>query len=606
MLSNIMVPMRDGVRLATDIYLPSGATNPLPALLERTPYDKRGTNHADRSRSDPKPRAKPEIAAAFADAGYAYVLQDCRGRFGSEGLFTKYLGEGEDGADTLAWIRAQSWCSGVVGTLGLSYGAHAQTALAAHNPPGLTAMFIDSGGFSSAYHSGIRQGGAFELKQLTWAWKHALLSPLTAADPERRARLQAQDIRRWINQRPWQEGQSPLAAAPEYESYVLEQWRNELFGEYWRHPALCASAWFDRFADVPMVHMSSWFDPYARTAAENFIGLSRSKTGPVKLVMGPWTHGQRSVSHAGDVDFGPAAPLDGNIAPDYMTLRCAWFDTHLAHRDAPDYLVAPVTLFVMGGGSGRRTPEGRLDHGGRWRRATDWPPPEMRPTAFYLHGSGLLSRRMPAAAAPLAYDFDPDNPVPTIGGAIASGAPIMHAGAFDQRETSSIFGARHPGRALAERPDVLVFETQPLAQDIELTGPVRARLWVSSSAPDTDFTIKLVDVHPPSADYPSGYAMNLTHGIIRMRFRNGFERAELMEPGRIYEVEIEAFPTANLFKAGHRIRVDVASSNFPHFDINPNTGMPAGADSPPLVARNRIHVGDAHPSHILLPYIPGA
>ena len=202
MLSNIMVPMRDGVRLATDIYLPSGATNPLPALLERTPYDKRGTNHADRSRSDPKPRAKPEIAAAFADAGYAYVLQDCRGRFGSEGLFTKYLGEGEDGADTLAWIRAQSWCSGVVGTLGLSYGAHAQTALAAHNPPGLTAMFIDSGGFSSAYHSGIRQGGAFELKQLTWAWKHALLSPLTAADPERRARLQAQDIRRWINQRP--------------------------------------------------------------------------------------------------------------------------------------------------------------------------------------------------------------------------------------------------------------------------------------------------------------------------------------------------------------------------------------------------------------------
>jgi hypothetical protein len=153
---------------------------------------------------------------------------------------------------------------------------------------------------------------------------------------------------------------------------------------------------------------------------------------------------------------------------------------------------------------------------------------------------------------------------------------------------------------------VLVFETQPLAQDIELTGPVLARLWVSSSAPDTDFTIKLVDVHPPSADYPSGYAMNLTHGIIRMRFRNGFERAELMEPGRIYEVEIEAFPTANLFKAGHRIRVDIASSNFPHFDINPNTGMPAGADSPPLVARNRIHVGDAHPSHILLPYIPGA
>lgn len=601
-LCNVFVPMRDGVRLAADIYFPADDGTPGPVLLERTPYDKSGTNHADRSLADPRPRPKPEIAAAFAEAGYIYVLQDCRGRFASEGVFNKYVNEDLDGVDTIAFLRAQPWCDGRIGTLGLSYGAHTQAALACHAPEGLAAMFLDSGGFSSAYHGGIRQGGAFELKQLTWAMKHARLSPLTAADPARRAALDAADIKEWVGIEPWQRGRSPLASAPEYENYVIDQWAKECFSDFWRRPGLYARGCYAKFADVPMVHMSSWFDPYALTATENYAGLAPIKKGPVRLLLGPWTHGQRSVSHAGEVDFGPAAPLDGNIAPDYLTLRTAWFDRHLRKLVVPDPLPSPVKLFVMGGGTGRRTPEGRLDHGGRWLAASDWPLPDAVPTHFYL-GDGNLSRSPPSREGSLSYDFDPRDPVPTVGGALASGAPLMAAGAYDQRESERGFGKAVSGRPLADREDVLVFQTEPLDRAVEVVGPVSATLFVSSSAIDTDFTIKLIDVYPPCEDYPEGFAMNLTHGILRLRFRNGWERPELMEPGEVYRVEVQAFPTANLFAPGHRIRLDVSSSNFPHFDINPNNGAPAGENAEPVVARNSVYFAPDRPSHIILPLL---
>jgi putative CocE/NonD family hydrolase len=596
------VAMRDGVHLATDVYLPTG-DGPFPVLLERTPYDKLGTNHGDLTRADPVPRSKPEIARWFADAGYAFVLQDCRGRYASEGGFTKYLSEGEDGVDTLAWLHDQPWCDGRIGTLGLSYGAHVQSALACLDPPGLAAMFLDSGGFASAFHGGARQGGAFELKQLTWARKHALLSPKTAADPARRAALEAEDISAWIGRR-WSIGHSPLSAAPEYERYIVEQWDNDQFSDFWRRNGLYARGFYDAYSDVPMVHMSSWYDPYSQTAIENFNGLSPIKRGPVKLVLGPWTHGQRSVSHSGNVDFGPAAPLDGQVGDDYFVLRRDWFDRHMLGRDAPDHLPAPVRIFVMGGGTGRRTAEGRLDHGGSWRDEQAWPLARTAPTAMYLHRDGALSVRLPAAgAAPLAYDFDPADPVPTIGGAITSGAPLMFAGAYDQIETPDLFGAKHPGRPLAERPDILVFETAPLDAEVELTGSVVAHLHVTSSAIDTDFTIKLVDVYPPSADYPRGYAMNLAHGILRTRFRASFEHPEPMELGTIHALTIPAFPTSNRFVAGHRIRIEVSSSNFPHFDVNPNVDwrIPGAA---PQVARNAVYVDADHPSHVVLPIIP--
>lgn len=599
----VRIAMRDGVHLATDVYLPEGP-GPWPVLLERTPYGRRGTNHADRSAAEPVPVAKPDVAAKFAAAGFAYVLQDCRGRFDSEGEFAKYLHEQADGVDTLAWIRQQPWCAGRIGTLGFSYGAHVQTALAAAAPAGLAAMFIDSGGFSSAFHSGIRQGGAYELKQLTWALKHARLAPETAADPQRRAALDAVDIRDWVTVQPWTRGHSPVAAAPEYEAYVIEQWSRECFDEFWQRPELYARGHYAQFPDVPMLHMSSWYDPYALTATENYAALSRLKRGPVALVMGPWTHGQRSVTHAGGVDFGAAATLDGQVAPDYVTLRRDFFLRHLAECDAPDWLAAPVTVFVMGGGSGTRTAEGRLLHGGRWLRAQQWPPREAQPTRWHLQPGGGLALEVSSRPARIGWRFDPAHPVPTVGGAIASGAPLMEGGAFDQREPSGGVATRAPGRALAERDDVQVFETPPLPQDVEVIGPVVAKLWVSTDARDTDFTIKLVDVHPASSDWPQGYAMNLTNGILRLRFRDGFAQAKLAEPGRVYPVEIVAFPTANRFVAGHRIRLEVSSSNFPHFDVNPNTGAPAGAPSTPVVAHNAVHVGPEYPSHVVLHLMP--
>lgn len=600
---DVMVPMRDGIRLATDIYRPASSGDaPLPVLLERTPYGKTGVNHADRSLANPEPLSKPEIAAAFARAGYVVAVQDCRGRHNSEGLFTKYVSEGADGFDTIAWLRAQPWCNGKIGTYGLSYGAHVQAALASLAPPGLAAMFLDSGGFSSAYHSGIRQGGAFELKQATWAYRHALLSPETARDPARKRALESEDLKDWFSRMPWSKGNSPLRAAPEYEDYLFEQWHHGTFGPYWERPGLYARGYYDVFPDVPTLHMSSWYDPYARTATENFLGTVHTKRGPVKLVLGPWTHGQRSVTHAGDVDFGLAATLDGNVAPDYIALRIAWFDRYLKGTSATEYLPKPVKVFVMGGGPGDKTAEGRLRHGGRWRDEDSWPPADVVPVPFYLHNSGALSTAASTQAdAVWEFAFDPANPVPTIGGAIASGAPLMEAGAYDQRETPGIYGAKEPYGPLSARADVLVFQSQPLADDMEVVGPITATLWVSSSAPDTDITVKLIDCYPPSPDWPDGFAMNLTHGILRLRYRDSFSKPSPLEPGRIYKIAVECFPTANLFAKGHRVRLDVSSSNFPHFDVNPNSGEPEGEALRRQIARNRLHMDHTHRSQLLLP-----
>jgi uncharacterized protein len=603
---DVMVPMRDGIRLATDIYRPASSGHaletPLPVLLERTPYGKAGVNHADRSRANPNPLSKPQIAAAFARAGYVVAVQDCRGRHNSEGLFTKYVSEGADGFDTIAWLCAQPWCSGKIGTYGLSYGAHVQAALASLAPRGLAAMFLDSGGFSSAYHSGIRQGGTFELKQATWAYRHALLSPETARDPARKRALESEDLKDWFRRMPWSKGNSPLRAAPEYEDYLFEQWHHGTFGPYWERPGLYARGYYDVFPDVPTLHMSSWYDPYARTATENFLGTAHTKRGPIKLILGPWTHGQRSVTHAGDVDFGPEATLDGNVAPDYIALRLAWFDRHLKGTSAPDYLPKPVKVFVMGGGPGDKTAEGRLRHGGRWCDEESWPPADVVPTPFYLHDSGALSTEESVRAdAAREFVFDPADPVPTIGGAFASGAPIMEAGAYDQRETAATYGAREPYGPLSARADVLVFQSEPLAEDMEVVGPITAELWVSSSAPDTDITLKLIDCYPPSRDWPDGFAMNLTHGILRLRYRDSFSKPSLLEPGRAYKIVVEAFPTANLFARGHRIRLDVSSSNFPHFDVNPNSGEPEGSAAHRQIARNRLFMDHTHRSHVLLP-----
>ena len=203
-----------------------------------------------------------------------------------------------------------------------------------------------------------------------------------------------------------------------------------------------------------------------------------------------------------------------------------------------------------------------------------------------------------------AYLFDPQSPVPTIGGNISSGQPIMQAGGFDQRESQEFYGSRHPYLPLASRPDVLVFQTEPLTEDVEVTGPISVNLWVSSSAVDTDFTAKLLDVYPPSQDYPEGYALNLTDGILRAKFRNSWEKPELLEPGQVYSVTIQLLPTSNLFARGHRVRLDVSSSNFPRFDVNGNTGENPGTSPVKIPARNTVYHSPGHPSHVVLPVIP--
>ena len=347
---DIMVAARDGARLATDIYRPEGA-GPFPVILERTPYDKTAASRSEITATESTPRSREAVARYFVEAGYAVAYQDCRGRYRSEGAFTKYLSEAPDGYDTCAWLVAQPWCNGRIATMGLSYAAHAQMALGCLDAPGLAAQNLDCGGFSNAYRSGIRHGGAFDLKQATWAYRNALAD---AKDPAVKKALQAEDIAEWIARMPWRPGDSPLKAAPEYEDYLFEQWSHGVFDDFWKQPGIYAEGYYGRYADVPMVHLSGWYDPYTRTAMENYAGLASAKRGPVRLVLGPWTHGDRSLSFAGDVEFGPAATLDGNLGDDFFAVRRRWFDCWVKGIDNGVAHEPAVQVFVMGAARGVR------------------------------------------------------------------------------------------------------------------------------------------------------------------------------------------------------------------------------------------------------------
>jgi len=603
-LQDQMICMRDGVHLATDVHLPAGYRPghdaPLPVILERTPYGKSEISRAEQI-GDRAGVPRPEVARYFVEQGFAVVYQDCRGRYGSEGHFTKYLSEGPDGFDTLAWVLAQPWCNGKIGTMGLSYAAHTQLALACLNPPGLACMVLDSGGFSNGYQCGIRQSGAFELKQATWAFKQAKLSPAVQQDPVALAALESQDIRQWFSRMPWRPGHSPLSAVPEYENYLFEQWRADTFDASWRQLGIYAEGYRDAIPDIPVVLMSSWYDAYVRSTLENHAALSAGRHSPVRLIMGPWLHGDRNTTHSGDAEFGPGASFDGNVAPHWLSFRLGWFQRWLQGRDAGTTADPAARLFLMGGGSGRRDDQGRFDHGGSWIQADAWPVPQAQPTAYYLHADGGLTRTPPSIEhARIRYQADPSRPVPTIGGSLTSGQPVFSGGGFDQREDPRFFGVRDPGLPLASRDDVVVFQTEPLDRDLAVLGPVSVKLFISSDCPDTDFTAKLVDVYPASADYPNGYALNLTDGIFRCRFHASWEKASLLDAHEVYEITIEPFATSNLFKQGHRIRLDIASSNFPKYDVNPNSGESAADARERRVALNTLHLSSAHPSSITL------
>jgi hypothetical protein len=591
---NVMVAMRDGVKLATDIYFPAqnGARlgGRLPALLNRTPYGK------DRT---------ARMGQELARRGYVVLAQDTRGRYASEGRWRMLVDDPQDGYDAVEWIAAEPWSNGKVGMFGGSYEGMVQHAAAEMRPPHLTAILPTYGGANTGIY-GMRHMGAFELRFFNWIFAlGARESPAALADPNLRKALSeaADNVKSYLLRLPLRPGATPLELAPDYEAWLVEAMSHGDNDAWWRRKGLDVIDFAADYADIPVLHVTGWYDSWtAQVAGQDYVTLAKSKHNQ-KLLVGPWTHGGNGSSRSGDVDFGKEAVVNG------LDLHLRWYDHWLKGVDNGVEQEAPVRIFVMGGGDPARpgvavrTSQGRLFHGGRWRDETAWPPPSARLTSYYLQADGALDTQAPARRASLSWQFDPAHPVPTIGGGISSATGLMDNGGFDQKCAPQFWGCTDT-LPLSARNDVLVFRTAPLAGDVEVTGPIIVKLTVSSSAPDTDFTAKLIDVYPPSADYPAGYALNLSDGIIRARYRNSLEKAELMKPGVVAAVELQLYPTSNLFKSGHRIRLDISSSNFPRFDVNPNTGEPLNNNRRTAIATNTVYLGGVNASQLVLPIVP--
>jgi putative CocE/NonD family hydrolase len=588
---DVLVSVRDGARLALDIYLPGRNGEPLPGkhptLLARTPYDKNGLA-AD--------------ARWFAGRGYAVVLNDVRGRYASEGAWRMLLDDPNDGFDVLQWIGDQPWSSGKVGTFGTSYVGGTQHALACARPAQLACMIpVDS--VSNAGVAGIRHSGAFELRFMNWIFtigapnaRAALADPALKHALEQNGKLMPQHLLHL----PIRPGTTPLKQVPEYERWLVDVMRHGDNDDFWKQPGYSVIDNVDRYLDVPVYHVTGWYDSWCRQNVLNWQALSTAKKSSQRLIVGPWTHGSQSKNVAGEVEF----PVEAALA--FNDWRLRWFDRWLRNVDNGIDQEKPVMLFIMGGGDGRKSKDGRLRHGGHWRAEQTFPLERAQNTPYYLHADGRLSSEHPAAGpAATTFRFDPAHPVPTIGGNLSSVAGILEAGGFDQRcRKETLFASDQ--LPLSERRDVLVFQTEPLERDVEVTGPLDVHLFVASTAPDTDFTAKLIDVYPRSADYPLGFDLNIGDSIRRMRYRNSLEKAELMEPGKAYEAIIHLYPTANVFAKGHRIRLDISSSNFPRFDVNPNTGEPLQQHRRLQAADNTVYHDSAHLSHIVLPIVPSS
>jgi len=583
---NVMMPLRDGVRLATDMYFPSldgrKVEGEFPVVLTRTPYDK---------------AAQAAVGKYFAERGYVAAMQDVRGRYESQGVFYPFRHEGPDGYDTVEWLAAQPWCNGEVGTLGASYCAAVQSALASLNPPHLSAMVVTYGP-ASYYHSSMRHNGVLELRFFTYAFMMATTSKEALADQNLKAALDKAyaNVWDWVQAGPIRRGSSPLRFVPSYEDWCIDIYTHAKYDDYWKTPGYGPRPFYDQHADVPTLYVGGWYDTYTKNTLENFLELNKRQKNPVHVLMGPWTHGGVGAPTAGDVSSAP----DGGLS-DYRSVQLQWFDHWLKNLPSGVEQARPVKYFVMGGGQLPEKPGRMIPHGGVWKTSTTWPPPGMTPTPFYLHADGTLSERPPAEEVqPTVYQFDPADPVPTIGGQL-SAIPIP-AGGYDQRNDSR-FPTSRGTLPLSAHKDVLCFTTAPLEEPVEIAGPITVKLWVSTDGPDTDFTAKMIDLFPPSANYPSGCALGLTDSIARLRFRNSFEREELAVPGQVYELCFEMYPTANLFAKGHRIRVDISSSNYPRFEVNPNTGGTLGADRRMRVAENSLFHSKSMPSHIVLPVV---
>ena len=570
---NVPVPMRDGATLYADVFRPDAAGR-FPALITRTPYDK--TSPANRTGTLDVVRA--------AMNGYAAVVQDVRGRYASDGEFYTFVNEINDGYDSIEWLAAQPWCTGKVGTFGISYVGATQWLAAKSKHPSLAA--IAPGFTAHDYHEGWTwQGGAFELGfNLSWA-----IGALTSANWGKisaQLGLGADDLAKLIAAKDSLCGgfsHLPLSDMPHLKDglapYYYDWLAHPEYDDYWQN--VCIQESHSDIA-IPAFNVGGWYDIFLGGTISNYTGMrangaSHAARAGQRLLIGPWIHSGAPPNVSGEYNFGTRS---AGAAIDLAGAFLRYYDHHLKGEDngVPDE--KPVRIFVMGIN--------------QWRYEDAWPLDRAQPTPYYLHsggrantlnGDGALSPEAPADEPTDSYLYNPANPVPTSGGGLCCDPAFMAPGAYDQRPIEA-------------RPDVLVYSTPPMEQDTEVTGPISVTLYASTSARDTDFTAKLVDVEP------CGYARNLTDGIIRARYLAPRQPAAFINPGDVYEYTIDLWATANVFKKGHRIRLEISSSNFPRFDRNANTGEPIGSDAAFLPALQTVHHSAAHPSHVTLPIVP--
>jgi len=537
---HVAVPMRDGVRLSANVFLP-GEHVRVPALLVRTPYGKG---------DDITPNYQ-----VFVEHGYAVVVQDVRGRYESEGEFQPLTQEAPDGDDTLNWIARQSWSNGRIGMMGGSYLGIAQWKVALLNNPHLKAIFPVVSGDDDYRDRFYSTGGALKLgNRLEWMSEN-LKAP--GYHP---------DFSKFVLHLPLRT--ADIAATGWTSEMYREAIEHPAFDAFWR--AISTREQLQRI-HIPVFAVGGWYDNFVESDLGAFTTLHKS-SGLNRILVGPWPH-DMSYKFPG-VDFG----RDSTVA--VRELQLEWFDQWLMGKDTPLVSKPAVKFFVMGVN--------------KWREEREWPPAETLEQKFYLasngrantmSGDGALAEKPRWRVSEDHYVFDPNDPAPTRGGSVCCNPLVFPWGPMDQRPVE-------------QRPDVLVYTTAPLKQDAEAIGPVRVVLWVSTSARDTDFTAKLVDV------FPDGYARNLTDGILRLRYRNSLDKPEPVKEGELYQVAVDAGVTSNVFLKGHRIRVEISSSNFPRFDRNTNTGGTVADETRLFKASQTVYHDRTHPSCLVLLVMP--
>ena len=578
---DVPASMRDGVTLRANIYRPAGEGS-WPVLLTRLPYGKDfplGTAAMD--------------PVQVARRGYVVIVQDTRGRMASEGEWVPFIHEAEDGVDTIAWAAQLPYSNGNIGMYGVSYFGFTQWSAAIHQPAALKAL-VPMQTWNDPFNGVLFRGGALELGT-SGSWQLQMALEVLLRRHRGNPQALGQAIYLLVKQIDAL-GTGGYASLPLNEFAPLKQQDiASVFFQNFEHPLerdyelVQPLHILGHHSDVtvPALNVAGWYDIFLQDTIANFTLVRADGATPAarqsQLLIGPWSHGAMS-NAIGELNFGfasSAALIDLKI--DLVSLQVRWFDHWLKGIDTGMLNEAPIKLFVMGANV--------------WRDEQEWPLARAVETRYYLHsagnansleGDGALTVQLPEPAEGSSdqYLYDPANPVPTRGGALLM-TPEYRSGPFDQRPVEN-------------RADVLVYTTDVLASDLEVTGPITVHLWATSSAPDTDFVARLVDV------YPDGYAQNLTDGIIRARYRN-FAQGEapsLIEPGVAYEYEIDLWATSNLFKAGHRIRLDITSSSFPRWDRNPNTGHALGADAELVSARQTILHDREHPSYVVLPLVP--